>query len=298
MKTKTPKPLVQTDIPGLRLKGRGKVRDIYDLGQELLIVATDRISTFDVVLPTPIPGKGEILSQMSRFWFERTTSIIPNHLSQTAVSDVVRDAVWLGRLGQRAMVVKKAKPLPVEAIVRGYLSGSGWKEYQKESSICGIKLPAGLSESAKLPQPIFTPSTKASGGAHDENISFEKTVDLIGRELAERVRDISIRIYEESAAYARSRGIIIADTKFEFGLLDDGLILIDELLTPDSSRFWPVKGYRPGRPQPSFDKQFVRDWLIQYGWDKSPPAPELPPEIVKKTAKKYAEALKKLTKNP
>ena len=295
MKTKTAKTLVQTDIPGLRLKGRGKVRDIYDLGQELLIVATDRISTFDVVLPTPIPGKGEILSKMSRFWFERTTSIIPNHLSQTAVSDVVRDAVWLKRLGARAMVVKKAKPLPVEAVVRGYLSGSGWKEYQKDGTVCGIELPERLTESARLPVPIFTPSTKAAEGAHDENISFEKTVDLIGRESAENIRDISIRIYEESAAYARSRGIIIADTKFEFGLLNDELILIDELLTPDSSRFWPARGYKPGKSQPSYDKQFVRDWLIKSGWDKNPPAPELPPEIVKKTAKKYAEALKRLT---
>ena len=295
MKTTKTKTLVQTDIPGLRLRGRGKVRDIYDLGGELLIVATDRISTFDVVLPTPIPGKGEILSKMSRFWFERTTSIIPNHLSPTAVSDVVRDAVWLERLGARAMVVKKAKPLPVEAIVRGYLSGSGWKEYQKDGTICGIELPAGLTESARLPVTIFTPSTKAAEGAHDENISFEKTVDLIGRELAENIRDISIRIYEESAAYAQSRGIIIADTKFEFGLLNDGLNLIDELLTPDSSRFWPARGYRPGRSQPSYDKQFVRDWLVQTGWDKNPPAPELPPEIVKKTAKKYAEALKRLT---
>jgi phosphoribosylaminoimidazole-succinocarboxamide synthase len=295
MKTKTAKTLVQTDIPGLRLKGRGKVRDIYDLGQELLIVATDRISTFDVVLPTPIPGKGEILSKMSRFWFERTTSIIPNHLSRIAVSDVVRDAVWLERLGARAMVVKKAKPLPVEAIVRGYLSGSGWKEYQKDGTVCGIELPERLTESARLPVPIFTPSTKAKEGLHDENISFEKTVDLIGRESAENIRDISIRIYEESAAYARSRGIIIADTKFEFGLLNDELILIDELLTPDSSRFWPARGYKPGKSQPSYDKQFVRDWLIKSGWDKNPPAPELPPEIVKKTAKKYAEALKRLT---
>ncbi len=287
--------LIQTDIPGLTLKGRGKVRDIYDLGNELLIIATDRISTFDVVLPTPIPGKGEVLTRMSRFWFSRTGHLVQNQISSTKVEDVVRDAAWRERIGDRAMVVKKAKPLPVEAIVRGYISGSGWKEYREQGTICGIKLPTGLRESEKLPQTIFTPSTKAELGAHDENISFEKTVDLLGRKLAERVRDLSIQIYDESAAFARSCGIIIADTKFEFGLLDDELILIDEVLTPDSSRFWPVKGYAPGGAQPSFDKQYVRDWLIASGWDKKPPAPELPPEVVARTAEKYAEALRQLT---
>ena len=287
--------LVQTDIPGLTLKGRGKVRDIYDLGDELLIIATDRISTFDVVLPTPIPGKGEVLTKMSRFWFERTKSIVGNQVSEKTLADVVKDSEWVERIGDRATIAKKAKPLPVEAIVRGYISGSGWKDYQKTQAICGIKLPGGMKESEKLPETIFTPSTKAEIGEHDENINFDKTVDLIGKDLAERVRDTSIRIYEESAAYARERGIIIADTKFEFGLLGDELILIDEVLTPDSSRFWPVDGYEPGHAQPSFDKQYVRDWLLQKGWDKKPPAPELPDDVVKNTAEKYAEALKKLT---
>jgi len=287
--------LSQTDIPNLKLKGRGKVRDIYDLGEELLIIATDRISTFDVVLPTPIPGKGEVLTNMSRFWFERTRSIIPNQVSERTLADVVEDRSWVEKIGDRAMIAKKAKPLPVEAIVRGYISGSGWKDYQKTQSICGIKLPAGLKESEKLPETIFTPSTKAEIGEHDENISFDEAAGLIGAELANRVRDTSIRIYEESAAYARERGIIIADTKFEFGLLGDELILIDEVLTPDSSRFWPVAGYAPGRSQPSFDKQYVRDWLVDAGWDKTPPAPELPPEVVAKTSEKYNEALKLLT---
>jgi len=287
--------LVKTDIPGLKLKGRGKVRDIYDLGDELLIIATDRISTFDVVLPTPIPGKGEVLTRMSRFWFDRTKGIVPNQVSEKTLKDVVKDSEWVRRIGDRAMIAKKARPLPVEAIVRGYISGSGWKDYQKNQSICGIKLPAGMRESDKLPETIFTPSTKAEIGEHDENISFEKAVDLMGSEIAERVRDISIRIYEESAAYARKRGIIIADTKFEFGLLDDELILIDEVLTPDSSRFWPVDGYEPGHAQPSFDKQYVRDWLIELGWDKKPPAPELPDDVVKNTAEKYSEALRRLT---
>ncbi len=287
--------IVETDIPGLKLKARGKVRDIYDLGGELLIVATDRISTFDVVLPTPIPGKGEVLTRMSRFWFSRTEGIVANHISTTTVADVVKDRGWLEKLGDRAMVVKKAKPLAIEAIVRGYLSGSGLKEYEKHGTVCGIGLPAGLKDSSKLPETIFTPSTKAELGAHDENISFENAASLIGREAAEKVRDTAIRIYEESASYALKRGIIIADTKFEFGLMDGELILIDEVLTPDSSRFWPVAGYEPGRAQPSFDKQYVRDWLIGSGWDKKPPAPELPPEVVAKTAEKYEEALRLLT---
>lgn len=287
--------LVETSIPKLKLLARGKVRDIYDLGDELLIVATDRISTFDVVLPTPIPGKGEVLTRMSRFWFARTAGIIPNQISSTSVADVVRDEGWLEKLGDRAMVVKKARPLAIEAIVRGYLSGSGLKEYQKQGTVCGIKLPAGLTDSSRLPETIFTPSTKAEIGVHDENISFEDAASLIGRELAEKVRSAAIRIYEESAAYALERGIIVADTKFEFGILDGEFILIDEVLTPDSSRFWPVAGYAPGRAQPSFDKQYVRDWLVESGWDKNPPAPELPPEVVEKTAKKYEEALRLLT---
>jgi len=287
--------LSQTDIPGLKLKARGKVRDIYDLGDELLIVATDRISTFDVVLPTPIPGKGEILTRMSRFWFGRTGGIVKNHLSDARLEDVISDREWMARIGDRAMIVKKARPLVIEAIVRGYISGSGWKEYQKSGTICGIKLPAALMESDRLPNTMFTPSTKAELGAHDENISFEKAANIIGRELAQKVRDLSIRIYDESAAYARERGIIIADTKFEFGIREDELILIDEVLTPDSSRFWPSAGYRPGRTQPSFDKQYVRDWLIDSGWDKKPPAPELPEDVVAMTVEKYAEALRRLT---
>jgi phosphoribosylaminoimidazole-succinocarboxamide synthase len=286
--------LLTTDIPGLNLKARGKVRDIYDLGEELLIVATDRISTFDVVLPTPIPGKGEVLTRMSRFWFGRTAGIVGNHMSERTVADVVTDRDWSERIGDRGMVVKKAKPLPVEAIVRGYLSGSGWSEYQRKGTVCGIELPSGLKDSSKLPETIFTPSTKAEIGEHDENIDFERMVDLLGRDLAGRVRDLSIRIYDECAAYARVRGIIIADTKFEFGLLGDELILIDEALTPDSSRFWPMDGYEPGHAQPSFDKQYVRDWLVDFGWDKNLPAPELPFEVVERTAAKYAEAYERL----
>lgn len=287
--------LIETNIPGLKLLGRGKVRDIYDLGSELLIIATDRISTFDVVLPTPIPGKGEVLTRMSRFWFGRTKSIVLNQLSPTPVSDVVKDCAWRERLGERGMVVKKAKPLPIEAIVRGYLSGSGWNEYQNKGTVCGIALPGGLKESAKLPKTIFTPSTKAEIGLHDENIAFEKMAGLIGADLAARVRDLSIRIYDESAAYALERGIIIADTKFEFGMLDGELVLIDEVLTPDSSRFWPANGYKAGGAQPSFDKQFVRDWLISIGWNKKPPAPELPADVVAKTAQIYNDALRLLT---
>ena len=269
-----PTPMIESSIPGLALKARGKVRDIYDLGDELLIVATDRISTFDVVLPTPIPEKGAILTKMSRFWFGRTGGIIHNHLSATPIESVVRDRAKAEALRDRSMIVKKAKPLEIEAIVRGYLSGSGWLEYQERGTVCGIELPKGLLESSKLPRAIFTPSTKAELGKHDENISFEYATTILGHNLALRVRDLAIRIYETSAAYARERGIIIADTKFEFGLLGDELILIDEVLTPDSSRFWPVDGYAPGRAQPSYDKQYVRDWLVASGWDKKPPAPE------------------------
>lgn len=286
--------IMQTDIHGLKLKTRGKVRDVYDLGNELLIVATDRISTFDIVLPTPIPRKGEILTHMSRFWFDKTQKIIKNHMSDTKIENVIADKKTAEQLRDRSMIVKKTKPLPIEAIVRGYISGSGWIEYQKKGSVCGIELPASIEESAKLAQPIFTPSTKAGEGKHDENISFEKFEALVGSNLARRVRNLSMQIYEECAAFAISKGIIIADTKFEFGMLGNELILIDEILTPDSSRFWPLEGYSPGKPQPSFDKQYVRDWLIKSGWDKKPPAPELPPEVVAKTTQKYEEALKKL----
>lgn len=287
--------MIESNIPGLKLFKRGKVRDIYDLGTELLIVATDRISCFDVVLPTPIPGKGEILTRLSRFWFDQTSHIIQNHLSATSLSEVLKDQEAYAMVQERAMLVHKAQPLPAEAVVRGYLSGSGWKEYRERGSVCGIALPPGLRESEKLPVPIFTPATKAEQGLHDENISFDQVVDLIGPERAKRVRDTSLRLYNFAAQFAAERGIIIADTKFEFGLLEGELILIDEALTPDSSRFWPADSYRPGGPQPSFDKQYVRDYLISIGWGKTPPAPELPREVVEKTTQKYREALRRLT---
>jgi len=282
-------------IPGVPLVKQGKVRDIYDLGDDLLLVASDRLSAFDVILPTPIPGKGAVLTQLSRFWFKRFEHLLPNHLSPRPLAEAVQNAGLLAELEPRSMRVRKAKPLPVEAIVRGYLSGSGWSEYRKSGSMSGIKLPQGLRESDRLPEPLFTPSTKADVGLHDENIDFAETVKLIGADLAEQVKTMSLRIYHEGAEYGRSRGIIIADTKFEFGLLDGKLILIDEVLTPDSSRFWPQDQYRPGQGQPSYDKQYVRDWLIQSGWDKTPPGPELPDEVVRNTAEKYKEALNKLT---
>ncbi|MBT3182277.1 MAG: phosphoribosylaminoimidazolesuccinocarboxamide synthase [Deltaproteobacteria bacterium] len=287
--------ILETKIPGLKLKARGKVRDIYDLGDELLIITTDRISAFDVILPNPIPGKGEVLTQMAKFWFKRSENLIPNHLSGTSIFDVISDQTMASELESRSMIVKKANALPVEAIVRGYLSGSGWKEYQRSESVCSIKLPSGLIESSKLPETIFTPSTKAEIGEHDENISFDRMVDLVGKDISERVKSISVKIYNESASYALDKGIIIADTKFEFGILNNELIIIDEMLTPDSSRFWPKDGYEAGRSQPSFDKQFVRDWLSSTGWDKNPPAPELPRDIAEKTAEKYREALQRLT---
>lgn len=287
--------VTETNVRGLTLAGRGKVRDIYDLGSELLIVATDRISCFDVVLPTPIPEKGKILTALSHFWFEKTKNIIPNQLSDTRLEDVVKDGDDLETLKGRTTIAKKAKPLPVEAIVRGYISGSAWEEYRKSGTVCGEKTPAGLLESAKFPGPIFTPSTKAEMGAHDENISFAKMTDMLGKELSEKVRNAAIAIYNEATSYALKRGIIIADTKFEFGLLNGQLILIDEVLTPDSSRFWPNDGYAPGRSQPSFDKQFVRDYLLSLKWNKTPPAPELPANIVEQTTKKYKEALERLT---
>lgn len=285
----------QSSIADLPLFKRGKVRDLYALDDSLLIVATDRISCFDVVLPTPIPGKGQVLTQMSGFWFEKTRTVIANHCQTLDVPPVISDAAVRQSLEGRTMVVRKAVALPVEAVVRGYLSGSGWREYRREGSVCGIALPAGLRESEQLPEPIFTPATKAESGEHDENITFEQTKEIVGTELAERVRDLSLELYAYAAEFAASRGIIIADTKFEFGMADGELLLIDEALTPDSSRFWPADLYEPGRPQPSFDKQFVRDYLESIGFNKQPPAPGLPSEIVDKTTEKYREALQLLT---
>jgi len=282
------KVIMETQFAGLTPSARGKVRDIYDLGDKLLIVATDRLSAFDVILPTPIPDKGRVLTQLSLFWFNLLKDVVPNHvLSATdfpAPFDKFKDD-----LAGRSMVVRKATPLPIECVVRGYISGSGWKDYRATGRICGIALPAGLRESDRLPEPIFTPATKAASG-HDENISFEQAASLIGKELAEKVRTVSLEIYRRAAAYAEPRGIILADTKFEFGLLDHDLIWIDEALTPDSSRFWSAAQYSPGGPQPSFDKQFVRDYLERMQWPKTPPGPELPPEVVSATRAKYREA--------
>ncbi len=278
----------ETQFAGLTPAARGKVRDMYDLGDKLLIVATDRLSAFDVILPTPIPDKGRVLTQLSLFWFGLLTDVIPNHvLSATdfpSPFDKFKD-----ELAGRSMVVRKTQPLPIECVVRGYVSGSGWKDYRTTGKICGIQLPIGLRESDRLPEPIFTPATKAASG-HDENISFERAASLISKELAERVRAVSLEIYRRAAAFAEPRGIILADTKFEFGLLHDELIWIDEALTPDSSRFWPAAHYRPGGPQASFDKQFVRDYLERMRWPKTPPGPELPPEVVEATRAKYREA--------
>lgn len=285
----------QSNLP-LKLLNRGKVRDIYEVdAAHLLIVTTDRISAFDVVLPQPIPGKGEVLTRVSNFWFDRTTAV-ENHLADIKIDEIVKDKNICTELGDRAIVVKKLKPLPIEAIVRGYLIGSGWKDYQNSGELCGEELPKGLSQAAQLPQALFTPSTKAEQGAHDENISYSTMKKLIGTALAERVRDLSLQIYTEAAEYARARGIIIADTKFEFGLDEKGeLHLIDEVLTPDSSRFWPADQYKLGISPPSFDKQFVRDYLATLDWNKEPPAPDLPADIIKKTAQKYAEAERILT---
>ncbi|RTZ75282.1 MAG: phosphoribosylaminoimidazolesuccinocarboxamide synthase [Gammaproteobacteria bacterium] len=289
--------LYQSDLSGLELINRGKVRDIYAVDDEhLLIVTTDRLSAFDVILPQPIPGKGEVLTRVSNFWFKRTEPLVPNQLTDIPLEAVVTDAKERKMLGDRAIVVRRLQPLPVEAIVRGYIIGSGWKDYQKTGQVCGIPLPQGLQLADRLPEPIFTPSTKAEQGEHDQNVDFGHIAGLIGQELAEQVRDLSLRIYGEAAEYALSRGIIIADTKFEFGLDEAGrLHLIDEVLTPDSSRFWPADQYRPGSSPPSFDKQFVRDYLESIGWNKRPPAPELPREIIDKTAEKYREAERRLT---
>ena len=285
-------------IPTLSLKKiySGKVRDLYEIdAKRMLMVATDRLSAFDVILDQPIPDKGKILTAISNFWFDKLSGIVPNHFTGDTVSDVV-PAAELPLVEGRAVVAKRLKPVAVEAIVRGYIAGSGWKEYQKSGTICGIRLPAGLKEASKLPQPIFTPSTKAAVGDHDENISFERCEAIVGKELAAKVRDTAIALYSTAVAYAATRGIIIADTKFEFGLDEDGtLTLMDEVLTPDSSRFWPVESYAEGKSPPSFDKQFVRDWLESVGWNKQPPAPTVPVEVAQKTADKYREALTKLT---
>jgi len=293
-----PSPVVlQTSLPGLPVR-RGKVRDVYDLGQKLLLVSTDRLSAFDWVLPTGIPDKGRVLTQIAAFWFDRLRE--PNHLVTTDIrqmnlpSLIGRADIDLAALEGRTTLCQKTKVVPIECVVRGYLSGSGWAEYRKSGVVCGIRLPAGLSESARLPEPIFTPATKAETG-HDENISFEQMVDAVGREVGEELRRRSIDIFQRGAAYALERGIIIADTKFEFGQVDGQILLIDEVLTPDSSRFWPADQYVPGRGQPSFDKQFVRDWLTASGWDKNSPPPALPEDVVVKTRAKYVEAYEQLT---
>lgn len=287
----------ETDIKGLDLRSRGKVRDIYDVDHDkLLIVATDRISAFDVVIPTPIPGKGRVLTRMSLFWFNKFKDLVKNHIISDDPDEYPPEArPYKEILAGRSMLVKRARPFPVECIVRGYITGSGWKDYKKTGKVCGIPLPQGLVESQELPEPIFTPSTKGEVGEHDENISFETMCDLVGKETARLLRDISLTLYKDARDYARERGVIIADTKFEFGLIDHEVVLIDEVLTPDSSRFWPMDQYEPGRSQPSFDKQFVRDYLESLNWDKKPPAPQLPEDIVQKTVARYEEALRRLT---
>jgi phosphoribosylaminoimidazole-succinocarboxamide synthase len=288
--------LFETRLKGLPLLNRGKVRDVYAVGDDhLLIVTTDRLSAFDVILPDPIPGKGAVLTAVSNFWFERTRDLVPNHLSAMTLAEALPDDTERALVEGRAIVVQKLKALPVEAIVRGYLIGSGWKDYQQTGQVCGIPLPEGLQMADQLPEAIFTPSTKAAVGDHDENIDFEKTRALIGVELAEKIREVSLQLYTRCAAYALERGIIIADTKFEFGLDgNDQLVLIDEILTPDSSRFWSADSYVPGSSPPSFDKQYVRDYLETLDWDKKPPGPELPPEVIAKTAEKYRDAQTRL----
>lgn len=284
-----------TDFKSLTLKGRGKVRDIYDFGDRLLIVATDRISAFDVVMPNPIPDKGRVLTQLSKFWFDMTKRIVPNHVISTEVKDFPGEcrSYWM-ILKDRSMLVLKTIPLPIECVVRGYISGSGWQEYQKTGEVCGIRLPKGLVESSKLMEPIFTPATKAESGLHDENITFEEVEKVVGKDLAQRLKYLSLKIYKKAQDFAEQRGILIADTKMEFGIKDGKLFLIDELLTPDSSRFWPKKEYLPGGSQKSFDKQFLRDYLLSIQWDKTPPAPELPEEVIQKTRQKYLEAYVRL----
>ena len=289
--------LYESDIPSLTRLGRGKVRDIYGVDDDhLLIVTTDRLSAYDVILPDPIPGKGEVLTGISNFWFDMMESIIPNHLTGRDLDSVIADADLVESLRSRSIIVKRLRPLPIEAVVRGYLIGSGWSDYQKMQTVCGISLPPGIKQAGRLPENLFTPATKADAGDHDENISFAKTCELIGQNLAEKVRDISIAIYERAASYALERGIIIADTKFEFGLdKDDNLLVIDEMLTPDSSRFWPRRDYRTGISPPSFDKQIIRDYLDTLDWDKTPPGPRIPQDRLDQTATKYREVFSLMT---
>jgi phosphoribosylaminoimidazole-succinocarboxamide synthase len=292
-----PEALYQSALSSLKLRARGKVRDIYNIDDKhMLIVTTDRLSAFDVILPDPIPGKGRVLTRISNFWFKKLQFIMPNHLADIPLEQVVPDAAERAQIEGRAIVVKILKPLPVEAIVRGYLIGSGWKDYQKSGAVCGIKLPEGLQQAQQLPEAIYTPSTKAAVDQHDENVSFEQTVVLMGQDLAEKVRDASLRLYKEAAAYAKERGIIIADSKFEFGVDDAGILyLIDEALTPDSSRFWPADQYQVGSSPPSFDKQYIRDYLETLDWNKTAPGPSLPPEVAAYCAEKYREAEIRLT---
>jgi phosphoribosylaminoimidazole-succinocarboxamide synthase len=283
------------ELPGIQKVKSGKVREIFDLGSSFLFVASDRISAFDCVMPNGIPRKGEVLTQLSHFWFDQIEGIVPNHRLAKANDPLPANLQpHAAKLARRSMIVKKAQPLAIECVVRGYLAGSGWKEYKKSQTVCGIKLPPGLQDSSELPEPIFTPATKAETG-HDENIDFETAAKIVGKDIAEKARDLSIRVYSFAREYARKRGIIIADTKFEFGTLNGQLILIDEVLTPDSSRFWPADQYAPGKSQPSFDKQFVRDYLETLDWDKTPPAPALPEDVVQKTTAKYLEAYKSIT---
>ena len=291
-----PTTLHQSTLPGLDLIHRGKVRDVYALGaRELLIVASDRLSAFDVVLPDPIPGKGEMLCQISNFWFAKTAHLVPNHLTGKDIANVLPAGTDLPLYAKRSVITKRLKPVPVEAIARGYLIGSGWKDYQASGKLCGITLPTGLRQAEQLPEPIFTPSTKAAVGDHDENIAFDRVVELVGPDLAEQVRSATLTIYKWAAAFAAERGILIADTKFEFGTDEDGkLYVMDEMLTPDSSRFWPADEYRVGISPPSYDKQFVRDYLETLPWNKTAPGPSVPPDVIARTAAKYAEALKRL----
>jgi phosphoribosylaminoimidazole-succinocarboxamide synthase len=287
--------VIKTDLPGLKLHGRGKVRDIYDLGDHFLIIATDRLSAFDVVLPTPIPNKGKVLTQMSSFWFDHFKGLVPNHVVSTKVAEYPKELhAFRDQIEGRSMLVKKAKVFPVECVARGFLSGSGLKDYNKTGQVCGIPLPAGLKDSDRLPQPIFTPSTKAEAG-HDENISEQEAAKIIGQENIQRLKELTLSIYSRAVEYASGRGIMIADTKFEFGVINGQIAIVDEMLTPDSSRFWPADQYSPGKPQPSFDKQYVRDYLERIGWNKQPPAPALPDDVVKATTAKYVEALRILT---